>query len=117
LALWPPPLACFLAPLDLPCFLQLLVKTGVELAVLPFWAVNLTSALLTEAQRFLEFSSKPFLPPCMVRTNLETGASGTESNVVRIPPLWLSMRPTRSTSIWPCRAATRSGSGLEELLR
>ena len=42
--------------------LQLLVSTGLELAVLPFWAVKATSALLTELQRFLEFSSKPLWP-------------------------------------------------------
>jgi hypothetical protein len=36
----------------------------------------------------LEFSSRPFLPPCMVRTNLETGASGTASKVVRMPPFF-----------------------------
>ena len=43
---------------------------------------------------------------------LVTGASGTASKVVRMPPLTESMRPARSTSIAgrPCRATTRSGS-------
>ncbi len=51
------------------------------------------------------------MPPFIVSTNLETGASGTTSKVLRMPPpLPVSTLPARSTSIWPSRAATRSGS-------
>ena len=42
------------------------------------------------------------MPPGRVIVNFETGTSGTRSKVVRMPPLKLSMRPTRSTSTWPC---------------
>lgn len=55
-----------------------------------------------------------FLPPCMSRMNLETGASGMLVKVERMPPWTESMRAERSMSAMPCRATTRSGRSWEE---
>ena len=52
------------------------------------------------------------MPPCMFKTNLETGASGTTSKVVRMPP-WIGVdaaaeddvdRPVRGLRPRPGRA-------------
>ena len=48
-------------------------------------------------------------PPSRVSEKLVTGASGTVSKVVRMPPWTWSTWPSRTMSIWPFRAATRSG--------
>ena len=57
----------------------------------------------------------------MFKVKEETGWSGIDSKVVRMPPLTESTLPSRTTSIgWesgPLSAITRSGRGLEELLR
>jgi hypothetical protein len=54
-------------------------------------------------------TSRPFLPPAMVRTNLLIGTSGRASRVPRIRPLTESMRPTASRWNWPSSEAARSG--------
>lgn len=89
---------------------QLLATTGLKSWTLPFWASDFTVALLVVAQRFALLTSRLFLPPFISRTNFVTGASGTDSKVVRMPPLTESIRPASSISIWPWRSATRSGS-------
>ncbi len=102
-------------------FLQAFWSFGREVDWRPFWAVNFTVALLVDLQMSRLLTKRPFLPPCMFKTNLETGWSGTTSKVLRMPPLTESMRPARVTSIgwWsgPRSATTRSGSGLSELRR
>ena len=52
-------------------------------------------------QRLIELTRRPLLPPSRFKVNLETGASGTVSKVVRSWPWTDSTRPTRSMSIWP----------------
>ena len=52
---------------------------GREFAFLPFWALILTIALGGAWQRLRELTSKPRLPPLMVRTNFDTGTSGMVS--------------------------------------
>ena len=78
--------ACFLPlrPLPLRPFLQSGTSAGRVSERFPLWASNLTIARLVERQRLVELTSRPFLAPCMVRTNLVTGASGTSSKVLRI---------------------------------
>jgi hypothetical protein len=72
---------------------------------LPLWPSIFAVALLVDLQRSVEFCRSPFLPPWSSRTNLETGASGTEAKVLRTfevpdPFLWTeSMKPTRLTWI------------------
>src|SRR6476646_6992197 len=87
---------------------------SLRLTFFPFWALSLMIALIGLAQRLVEFTSRPFLPPGKVTTNFETGTSGTRPKVVRMPPRKLSIRPTRSTVTWPFRWATMSGSVLFE---
>src|SRR4249919_4137468 len=93
---------------------QPFASIGLLSKTLPLWALNRTEARDLLLQRLRELTSRPFLPPCIRRMNLETGASGTDSKVVRMPPLTESMRPTRATLICPRRSATRSGRGLED---
>ena len=60
-------------------------------------------------QRLRLLTSRPFLPPCIFRTNLVTGASGTTSKVLRMPPLTESIRPASSTSNWPLQGGDQVG--------
>jgi hypothetical protein len=66
---------------------------------LPLWAVKAAVAFGLALQSSVLLTRSPFLPPCMVKTNLETGASGTASKVLRILALTESILPARSTWI------------------
>src|ERR1700742_650314 len=104
---------CFLGLCPFPFLalpLQPLAIRGVNRTTLPFWAVNSAVARCGLRQTSSELTSRDFSPPFIARVNLVTGASGTTSKVLRIPSfLSVSMRPSRSTLIWPLSAATRSG--------
>src|SRR4051812_32660968 len=98
-----------LPPLDFFLLLPQLFAILVERRrILPFCAANAVPATCFFLQTFSEFSSSPyFLPPFISSTNLSTGASGTASKVLRMPPfLPVSILPTRRTRIWPFSSAT-----------
>ena len=95
-------------------FLQALIIFGCRTIVLPLCAENLAVALLTLEQRSVEVARSPFSPPWKANTAHSTGTSGTDSKVVRMPPLTESMRPTRFGGVRPRRRATRSGRGWSE---
>ena len=97
---------CFFLPL------QLLEILGCNCLASPFWATKRAAARCGLRQISSEFSSNPyFLPPFISKTNLEIGASGTASNVLRIPlRLFVSTLPLRRIRTWPFRSATRAGS-------
>ena len=98
-------------PLPLPpCFLQDVLTTGRVLCTSPFWAPRVRSAFSALAQRLRLLTKRPCLPPLRFRVNLETGASGTWSKVVRMRPLTESTLPTRTMWKRPLRSATTSGS-------
>ncbi len=59
----------------------------------------------------VEFSNRPFLPPCSSKTNLVTGASGTPSKVVRMPPLTESVLPAEVDVDRLARRAAQAGPG------
>jgi hypothetical protein len=62
--------------LPLPA-LQLFAISGVVSETLPFWATRWARAFCGFLQMFSELTRRPFLPPFKLRTNFETGASGT----------------------------------------
>ena len=65
------------------------------------------------AQRLAESTKIPLLPPSIVISNLVTGASGSPSKVARMPPRFLSIRPsTKMRMPWACKTATMSGRPL-----
>jgi hypothetical protein len=93
-------------------------EEGVEVLHLAVVAGEVGDRVVLALQRSLELTRRPFLPPCISRVNLVTGASGTASKVFLIRPPTESMRPSRSMLIWLLwRAATRSGSWCSEDLR
>ena len=78
--------------LPLRAFGHLASSSGLSLIVLPLWAVKSAVALWEPLQMLVLFCSRPFLPRWQLKVNLVTGASGTASKVVRMPPLTESTR-------------------------
>src|SRR5262249_43625401 len=73
---------------------------GAVLCLAPFWPSIRTWALPAAFPHSeVLFSSRLFLPPFIRRTKELIGASGIVSNVVRIPWLCESIRPSRSMLI------------------
>ena len=59
----------------------------------------------TPVQTSVLFCSSPFLPPFIASTNFETGASGTDSKVVLIPPFTASIRASRDDADLPVQVS------------
>ena len=75
-----------------------------------------TVARFVFPQSPLLLKTRPFAPPIRFSVTLLTGASGTDSKVVRSRPLTLSMRAARTIRTCPFKSSTMSGSrwaGLE----